>query len=299
VSICRFCGQKFSNGQAVRAHLKGCAEYRARPRGRQLEAGPLGSPSLGSDSLKALPDATPEADAPFDPVRQLGQQLQAERIRLQLREVEEAHAELDRRAQSKTREREIEVRSRRDAESKAQTERADEARRRGEAERERANREAAELDRRERRRTAIQKVKRQVLDWWWADVATRTELKSRVLGEIEKGLAPLPVEDLPHAELVAIAEGIRDRHYREAKATEQAAQRSAIRRRDLVAFGKDYLAGELREVEGLDVLDQWRIEKRVERDLEAVAGTETREDIEDQVDAILEDEGIGWDEDDE
>ena len=84
-------------------------------------------------------------------------------------------------------------------------------------------------------------MKRQVLDWWWPDVTARTELNSRALAAIEKGLAPLPVEDLPHAELVIIAEGIRDQLYREAKATEQTAQRSASRRRDLIAFGKDYL----------------------------------------------------------
>lgn len=299
MSICRFCGQKFSNGQAVRAHLKGCAQYLARPRGRQLDAVSLGSPSSGIHSLKALPDATPDADAPFDPVRQLGQQLAAERLRLQLREVEDAHAELDRRAQSKTREREMEACSRREAETKAQTERAAEARRRDEAERDHARREATALEGRERRRTAIQNVKRQVVDWWWPDVTARTELKSRVLGEIEKGLAPLPVEDLPHAELVLIAEGIRDRLYREAKATEQVAQRNTTRRRDLIAFGKDYLARELREVQGLAVLDKWQIEKRVERELESIGGTETREDIEDQVEAILEDEGVGWDGDDE
>lgn len=27
---CNFCGTEFSNRQAVRAHLKGCAAYRAR-----------------------------------------------------------------------------------------------------------------------------------------------------------------------------------------------------------------------------------------------------------------------------
>src|ERR1700733_7811616 len=105
MSTCRFCGQKFSNGQAVRAHLKGCAEYLSRPRKAQPEALSLSDGSLGNDSLKAfMPEAPPQADAPFDPVRQLGARLAAERIRLQLREVEEAHAELDRRAQSKKRE---------------------------------------------------------------------------------------------------------------------------------------------------------------------------------------------------
>ena len=44
-------------------------------------------------------------EAGFDPVRQLKKRLAAERLRLQLREVEEAHLELDRRAQAKERDR--------------------------------------------------------------------------------------------------------------------------------------------------------------------------------------------------
>ena len=101
MSTCRFCGRRFANGQAVRAHLKGCVEYLARPRDRQLEAVRRARPSPSNDSVKAiLPEALPQVDAPFDPVRQLGQRLTAERIRLELREVEEAHAELDRRARA-------------------------------------------------------------------------------------------------------------------------------------------------------------------------------------------------------
>jgi hypothetical protein len=298
VSTCRFCGRRFANGQAVKAHLKGCAEYLARPRGRQLESVRRARPSPSNDSVKAiLPEPLPQVDAPFDPVRQLGQQLTAERIRLELREVEEAHAELDRRAQSKTRERELETFAKNEAASKADRERTAEARRNEEAARERGRREAAEQDRRNRRRNAIQNVKRQVLDLWWPDVTARTELKSRALKEIEAGLSPLPVEDLPSSELVLIAEGIRDRLYREAKAIEQNAQRCAARRRDLISYGKGYLSRELRSVEGLSITEKWRIERRVENELESIGGTESREDIEDQVESILEDEGVGWDED--
>lgn len=39
-ATCNFCGQRFRNRQAVRAHLKGCAAYRQKPKATL--------PSLGS-----------------------------------------------------------------------------------------------------------------------------------------------------------------------------------------------------------------------------------------------------------
>src|SRR6266480_2678094 len=104
MATCRFCNQQFDNQQAVRAHLKGCNAYKRRhnPNGASL-----GSVALGKPCLR---DHTPEPEASagndLDSVSLLEKRLAAERIRLQLRGVEEAHAELDERAQAKVRERE-------------------------------------------------------------------------------------------------------------------------------------------------------------------------------------------------
>lgn len=246
-----------------------------------------------------MPEASVSTDAAFDPVRQLGQQLTAERLRLQLREVEEAHAELDRKAQAKKRDREREAREKVDAVQAAERERLLAQRQSETAQAERTRREAAERDRQMRRREIIQNVKRQVVDWWYPDVSARADLKARALKEIETGLAPLPVEELPLSELVLIAECIRDRLYRETKSAEELAQRSANRRRELMAHGTTYAARELRAVKELSVMDVWRVERRIKEDLEGIAGTESKEDVEGRIEAILEDEGIGWEDDEE
>jgi hypothetical protein len=260
----------------------------------------LGNAALGSDSLEAsLPEASSRADAPFDPVRQLGQRLAAERLRLQLREVEDAHSELDRRTETKKQERDRLAREQSEAARGAERERIAEQRRAESAGRERAEREAQEQAARQRRREAIQNVKRQVVEFWWPDVTARSDLKSRVVKEIEIGLEPLPVEDIPRGELVLIAEGIRDRLYVAQKASEQHAQSSTTRRNGLITYGTEYAAHELRSVDGLPISDIWRIERQIRSDLESIDGSETRDDIEDRVEAIFEEEGIGWDEDDE
>jgi hypothetical protein len=218
---------------------------------------------------------------------------------LQLREVEDAHSELDRRAESNKRGRERLAREQSEAEQIAERNRVAEQRSVETARREREDRQVQEQAARQRRREAIQNVKRDVVQYWWPDVATRSDLKSRVLKKIEIELEPLPVEDLPLSELVLISEGIRDRLYAEAKAAEQNAQRSAARHNSLIAYGTEYAARELRAVDGLPFSDIWRIERQVRSDLENIDGSETRDDIEDRIEAIFEEEGIGWDEDDE
>src|SRR5882672_3980434 len=110
-AVCRFCDQEFANAQAVRAHLKGCAAYQARPGKSLANAGSLREhqpavASLGNETPDTdQSDGQGQPERPFDPVHQLKQRLATERIRLQLREVEEAHAELDRRVEAKARER--------------------------------------------------------------------------------------------------------------------------------------------------------------------------------------------------
>jgi hypothetical protein len=91
-ALCKFCGQQYANAQAVRAHLKGCAAYQARPgkpqgqTPRLRQDGP-GAQSVGDDDDSAVHAERPDQlERPFDPVRQLRQRLEAERLRLQLRE---------------------------------------------------------------------------------------------------------------------------------------------------------------------------------------------------------------------
>ena len=74
--VCRFCDQEFANAQAVRAHLKGCAAYRARPGKSQANAGSLRQDGRGAESLGNEADDTvrversDQPEKPFDPVHQ-------------------------------------------------------------------------------------------------------------------------------------------------------------------------------------------------------------------------------------
>jgi len=147
------------------------------------------------------------------------------------------------------------------------------------------------------RRAAIQKVKDQVVTNWYSRIYPDAEIKSRVLRAIEHAFANLQVEDLPHEELVSIAIGVRDPIAREFRLDQEYAERLTTERNRLIQHGRDYAAKELRSVEGLDLSERLRIEARAARELEDAQGDESQEDIEDLVDEILDDEGIGWDED--
>jgi hypothetical protein len=157
----------------------------------------------------------------------------------------------------------------------------------------------AENQLRQRRREIIQGVKYHVVEQLVAPIFGRSDLKARALQDIERALTALPVEELPRAELVLIAEGIRDRLYRATLEAEQRSQEQAARRQRLIEHGCDYAGRELREVEGLSLTEVWKIEKRVRGELAAAEGTETTEAIEDWVEVILDAAGIEWDDEDE
>jgi hypothetical protein len=232
-------------------------------------------------------------------VQQLRQRLAAEQIRLKLREVKDAHAELDRQAEAKERERQQQAEQKAASERLAVRERENAQRLADDKRREHERREAAEQQLRQRRREIIQGIKHHVVEQWVAPIFGRSDLKARALKDIEHELTPLPVEDLPRAELVLIAEGIRDRLYREAVEAERRSHEQAARRQRLVQHGCDYAARELREAAGIPLADIWKIEKHVREELAAVEGNETAADIEDWVDEILEAEGILWDDEDD
>src|SRR5690349_520961 len=126
---CRFCGKRFESAQGVRAHLKSCSAYLDRPqkpaKADSLRQLPVGSGTLGNGSLGKDLDGPDESDLPL---RQLQQRLAAERVRLQLREVEDAHAELDRKAKAKANERQR-LREQELDEARAKEHARDEARR--------------------------------------------------------------------------------------------------------------------------------------------------------------------------
>ena len=297
MAICRFCGQEFANAQAVRAHLRGCQPYQTRGDAETPEPESLRQDSLGKSSLlgSASREGTESPQAAFDPVRQLEQQIAAEQLRLRLRELEDAHLELDQRTQARERERA------RGAQQKAEALRAaereqDVARLRiEEGLRERQRQEQAELQQRLRRRELVQAVKHEVIDRWLGGVLASTELKAQMLAEIEQTLTKLPVEELPHQELIQIAQGVRDRLSSRARALQERAEQHARRQQSLVQHGMRYATQELRMVDGLDVVGRWKLEARVREELAHLAGDETPQDIEEWVDAILEDEGIEYD----
>ena len=329
MATCKFCGREFAGSQAVRAHLKSCEPYREHRAARQeAEAGPAREPSLRQQSLRGgslgraslgstSADETGSLDlaagvspgsgagASFDPVRQLDQQIAVRQRRLKLRELDNAEDDIDRRSTAKEqeREREEEVARRAEADRQAlQKRKMDE--RKAQEERERAKQARAR-----RRRDQITAAKREVIDRWLSGAFVSGELKAEMLVEIERELSALPADDLPLEELVRIATGIRDRLHAAAERKEEddrrrdrenreREQERIQRRQKLIRHGSDYAKRELSDVEGLDISDKWRIERRIDTELEDIIGDESSAEIEDLIDDILEREGIGYDDDD-
>src|SRR5258708_10236199 len=196
-ATCRFCGKQFANAQAVRAHLKGCAAYRARPGKASVTEASLRenerrAMSLGNESLATIPtESEDQAGKPFNPVHQLGQRLAAERIRLQLREVEDAHSELDRRAESKERERQQQAEQKAMTERMAERDRENAQRLAEDNRREREHRDAVARERTGHRREVIQSVKHQVVEPRLAPIVRRSALKARAMQGIARAPTPL------------------------------------------------------------------------------------------------------------
>ena len=304
-AICHFCDREFANAQAVRAHLKSCGAYQ----GQHAHASASGRGSLGNASSigRARPsgrdDAGPHDESGSDLVRQLEKQVVAGRLKLTLRELDDANAELDRRAEvdSRNKAREVDrqkelVRSTQDAD-RQQRAREDQARHDGE------QREIAS----HRRRTTIQEIKQQVLAepgaWLWP----HAEAKASALLEVERALSALQVDELPREEMLIIARTARDKVYttakladdetRELERNEHArAQDLAQRKCNLIQQAKRFARRELGTVEDLNGLERLRIEFGIERELQSINGDELWSEIEDRVEEILESEGIGSEE---
>lgn len=191
---CSFCGGQFSNAQAVRAHLRHCPNYRRR-QGRT--AAPTGIQPLGSLPIgRSVPKAE-DPQAGLDPV-DLEQRPRAEIERSAphhgTRGWTELHAFL-------------------------------------EAQEKRRKQEAAEALK-QKRRQIIQRIKDRVVGHWSSLGTTiPAESRARALMEIERELSARAVEELAEWELVALAEGVRDKHYRPVMEAQDEAKRLAERRR--------------------------------------------------------------------
>ncbi len=132
------------------------------------------------------------------------------------------------------------------------------------------------------------------------------KIDQRSLTEIERARSALVVEDLPHAELIAIASGIRDRFsakalqaQQQALQAEQQSREAAERRTRLIAHGISFLRRELSEVDDLAFFERYTIEQRISSELDLIAGTESPSEIEALINDALDREGLIIDDDDD
>jgi len=297
---CEYCGKNFKSEPARRGHLRACPAYQAADPA-ELPAEP-GLSSAYMAQLPAepaeLPGSRPAAD--FDPARHVRSELAAETARLRLRQVQAAHKALDERQREERDRAYAEALDRLQAERKT-AEEARDRRRRGEAEAGRA----------QRRREIIQRVKARVIEGWWSLRYTiPPEVKGQALQQIEQALSALAVDELPWGELLQIAEGIRDRHYRpvmqaedaakaetQARARqtreEQARREQAVRaltekKHTLLQHGVEFVTADLEEHAELEPSERREIVDQVGRELEQeLTGQESEDEIEELVDQKL------------
>ncbi|MDE2074107.1 MAG: hypothetical protein KGJ81_11770 [Alphaproteobacteria bacterium] len=228
--------------------------------------------------------------------------------RINLRQLRDAENELDRRAKDEEEEQahQAETARKADEETRAARQRElDERKAREERDREKARRK-------QQHRENITAAKREAIDCWPYRAFVSATLKAEILEEMERRLSALPADELPLDELIRIAIGIRDRCYDEDSRAEEEARRRelnkqqqeqqqkqqhAARRRTLIQHGVAYARREIEGVEGLNYFEKRRIEQRVQDELDEVTGDESRAEIEDWVEDILDREGIGFDDD--
>ena len=293
-ATCNFCGGSFRNRQAVRAHLKGCAAYRRMPKasepstGTEPQAPALGKPSAAQNATRSARRPVPDSPRSRRRVQRFAPEAAPETwpgdgVHQEL-DPGVAEPDLQARQQEQARQRE---RDREAARLLLITQQEVEARER---------RGSAEREAKERRRATIQRVKYRVIRRWWAlNYTIPAPATAQALKEVETELSRLPVDELPESELVAIAEGVRDRIYQpimqtqdQARKEEERKHQQARRREQLIASGVTYANRELREEEDLDGWTRLEIAQKVKRILEQeVADDESEADLEARVDEIL------------
>jgi len=296
---CGFCQKSFPSKQSVRAHLRYCEAYKnpgpqgQRPKGRAAFLG------------RNLPKA--EKDTGFDPAFHARQEVEAEESRLRLRQIRGAHEELDAKEAERAR------RTKEEAEAARQREQEQvKARRQAELElQERKRKEQAERERQRRRREIIQKIKDRVIRQWWAFSYTiPAETQARALKEVEQELAALPVEELPEKELIAIAEGVREKLYRPVMEAQDETKRQQAERAQeesekplralieqlqrnenkqaVIDYGYNFANEELNELGAGPWLERWRILEQVRLELDRrFDGTVSKDELEDKIENVV------------
>jgi hypothetical protein len=235
----------------------------------------------------------PHADA-FDPVRQMRQSVAAEKLRLQLREIRGAHNELD--AREETRRRAASEQQSREAQARLAVEREREVARQ-QAQRDEQARQRIEESKQQfaaKRREIIQDVKNTVVNQWFGGWDVSAALKAQMLQAVEAALATLPVQELPKAELLQIAQVARDHLHARAKNYQRKAEALANNRQSLQRYGIEYAEQELTNTEGLELATRLRIESIIKLELQEITGQESRVEIKAWVDRVLDDEGLGF-----
>jgi hypothetical protein len=250
------------------------------------------------DSHLIVEPADP-AESAFDPVQKIRQNVAAEKLRLQLREIQSAHSEFD--AREEAAKRAVADQKSRDLKTLQSQERAkEEARAKAHAETQRRQHAAAQRRAHSvQRRAIIQDIKNTAIEQWPVRWQISAPLHAEMLLAIETKLLPLPVLELPKAELIQIAEGVRDQLLRASLDIQAAAHQREANRLQLQNYGKSYAEEELRTIEGLVLDERWRIEALVNDELKELTGDEARADVREMVESIFFEEGLGYDEDDE
>ena len=87
MATCQFCGRRFTNTQAVRAHLKACPAYHERDQ--------AGGSALGSVALGTVPEAPGRGTEFTDGETDRKGQSEAARRRAQERAARQAHKEAE------------------------------------------------------------------------------------------------------------------------------------------------------------------------------------------------------------
>jgi hypothetical protein len=153
--------------------------------------------------------------------------------------------------------------------------------------------ELAQRAARERRRAIIQRVKDRAIGTWSPPgYVIPAEAEAQALKAVEAELGRLPVEELPEAELMTLAEGMRDRIYQPVmRAQDQAREekeRRQRRRADLIETALAHANRTLAEADGLDTWSRFRLIQKVQRALvDGITGNESERDVCAQVDPIL------------
>jgi hypothetical protein len=157
---------------------------------------------------------------------------------------------------------------------------------------EKRNREEAARARAQKRRQIIQRVKDRVFgDSSYLGYMIPSETKARALTEVDLELSRRPVEELPEAELVTIAEGVRDRICApviraEDEAREQR-QRGRERRESLVRAGLAH-ANQILDRAAVPPWKRFSITQSIEQALtQTITGGEAGADVEALVEKIL------------